>query len=115
MSAIVDVLAKLRIRSGLASNPPRDLPIEGGAWRIGFVYDREHEAFVADLYLGTRRSRMRLERSDVETRGRSHWMTDNTWRLSYAGIVKVTASITSCVEETERRRKAKETDAGGKT
>lgn len=106
--SIADVLAKLRIRPGLASNPPRDLPIEGGAWRIGFVYDREQEVFVADLYLGARRSRMRLERADVETRGRSSWMADNTWRLSQQGIAKVTGSIVSCVEETERRRKAKE-------
>ncbi len=106
--SIADVLGKLRIRSGLASNPPRELPIAGGLWRIGFVYDREHEAFTVDLYLGTRRSRMRLERSDVETRGRSSWMTDNTWRLSPEGVAKVAGSIAACVEETERRRRAKE-------
>jgi hypothetical protein len=34
-----------------------------------------------------------LEKDDVLTKGRSTWMTDNTWRLSPEGIDKVIASL----------------------
>jgi hypothetical protein len=90
--AIRDVLAKLRVRSGLRGEI-RDLD---AAWRIGFWHGRPRvDGFLVTLYYlpNGRKSTMPLTSADVETRGRSHWITDNTWRLTPAGIERVAASI----------------------
>ena len=86
------VLAKLRVRSGLRGEI-RDLD---ATWRIGLQHGRPSVAgFLATLHHNPsgRHSTMALTSADVETRGRSQWITDNTWRLSPAGIERVAASI----------------------
>ena len=81
----------LRIKAGLRSNDPKKLPVPG--WSIGFGYSRDHKVFTATCYVDRRSSTMGLTKEDVETRSKSMWMTDNTWRLSAQGIAKVSAAI----------------------
>ena len=84
------VLAKLRVKPGLRWTGTHPI---AGPWGISFEYDREQRQFFCTLSRDARSSTMYLQASDVETRGKSLWLTDNTWRLSPVGLDKVESSI----------------------
>lgn len=90
--AVAAVVEKLRVRSGLRGEV-RVLDQKNPLWRIGFYYDHDREGFTAVLYRGPRSSTMTLGKEHVETRGRSMWQADNTWRLTPAGVKAVVDSI----------------------
>lgn len=83
------VLESLRTKpnASMASKPL------GGPWSVSFWYSPEHKQFVMGLRRGGRENLMALTQDDVETRGKSSWIADNTYRLSAAGVSKVLASI----------------------
>jgi hypothetical protein len=79
--------ANLRVKPGLRDGATQKL---GGGWEATLGYSRAESLFVVwlrrpDGKIGT----MRLPDEDVETRGRSQWKTDNTWRLSSRGLEHV--------------------------
>ncbi len=95
MKNIEEVLRSLKIKAGLVGES-RDL---GGDWHIGIFYDPIAKSFVATLSFHGRATSMRLaspmdrnEAADISTKGKSPWMTDNTWRLTPKGIAKVRSS-----------------------
>jgi hypothetical protein len=83
-------LVRVRVKAGLIGQEQR-----AGPFKLGLRYDRDESAFLAScrLTVNGKEGRMRLEVSDVETRGRSMWLADNTWRLTSAGIERVLASL----------------------
>jgi hypothetical protein len=97
------VLESLRVKSGLIGSGRKSL---GGPWAISFQFDRQNNSFTLTLYYGARSTTMGLTREDVETRGRSQWMTDNTWRLSPRGVQKAAESIRGAIERTEAKAPA---------
>jgi hypothetical protein len=101
-AAVRAVLAKLRVRSGLRGEV-RDLD---ATWRIGLWHGSPSAAgFLATLYHNPsgRQSTMALTSADVETRGRSQWMANNTWRLTAEGIDRVAASIANVTSDPRAR------------
>jgi hypothetical protein len=78
-------LAALRIKAGLMPSTVAQL----GPFSVQLAYSREHSTFTASVWrTGERASNqtMGLQPPHLETRGRSNWMTGNTWRLSTAGL-----------------------------
>jgi hypothetical protein len=78
-------LAALRIKAGLMPSTVAQL----GAFSVQLAYSRDHSTFTASVWrTGERASTqtMGLQPPHLETRGRSNWMTGNTWRLSTAGL-----------------------------
>lgn len=94
-----NVLEKLRVKSGLRGESAH----LDGPWRVGFFYDRNESSFTLTLYYNTRSKTILLNRNDVETRGRSNWLADNTWRLSKSGLEKG-ETILKAVEVTKMRQ-----------
>jgi len=90
------VLESLRVKRGLIGSGRKDL---GGPWAISFQFDRQNNSFTLTLYYGARSQTMGLTREDVESRGRSQWMTD----LSPQGLQKAAESIRSAIERTEAK------------
>lgn len=41
---------------------------------------------------------VQLSKEDVETRGKSNWMMDNTWRMSPSGVEKFAPQIEKAIE-----------------
>jgi hypothetical protein len=102
--SLEDVLRSLRVKPGLMCTGTH--PIEGpvGSWKVAFGYDRQPPgAFTLTLYFGEKSKTISLPKDDVETRGRSDWMTDNTWRLTEQAVAKHAAGIRSSQEATAAR------------
>lgn len=89
---VAAVVEKLRVKSGLQGES-RAFDKKDLLWRIGFFYDRDRKVFIAVLYRGPKQSTMGLKQEHVETRGKSQWMTGNTWRLTPAGVKAVVDSV----------------------
>ena len=96
------VLASLRVKPRLSCTGPKALY---GPWRVSFHYDRVNSTFAFTLYYGAREKTMELTKEDVETRGKSMWMANNNWRLSPAGLLKVSAAAKGVIKNTEERNK----------
>ncbi len=85
-------LAALRIKAGLMPSAVAQL----GAFSVQLAYSRDHSTFTASVWrTGERASTqtMGLQPPYLETRGRSNWMTGNTWRLSEPGLEKLLACL----------------------
>ena len=85
-------LAALRIKSGLVPGRAAEL----GAFSVSIGHSSEAKSFTASVWrtLAPRtRQTMGLTKEDVETRGRSLWITGNTWRLTTAGIDKLITNL----------------------
>ena len=102
--SLLPILQKLRVRSGLVG----ESKLIEGPWRVGFFYDRDGKNFELVLCYNAQCKHLPLAKDDVETRGRSMWMTSNTWRLSPSGMAKG-ESILKAVEATEARLKERKT------
>lgn len=100
---IASVVAKLRVKPGLVGDR---LPLDKKdlLWKIGFYYDRTEKGFVAKLWRGERSSTMTLDRKYVETKGKSHWLADNTWRMTSEGVQRVVDSIMSVMGDPRAQR-----------
>ena len=90
VSAVRNALSKLRVKSG---GMPGFQDI--GDWSLRFGYSNEESQFVLTLrHRPTAREKtVGLKREYVETRGRSNWLKDNTWRLSPLGVDTMAAQI----------------------
>jgi hypothetical protein len=96
---VAAALAKLRVKSGLhGTMQPIEIP-----WKVGLAYSRDRAAFTLELRFHHRSQYIALEKEHTETRGRSAWMTGNTWRLSAAGLAHAEAKVLEGVEKTEVR------------
>ena len=91
-----NVLKKLRVKSGLVGESKSLF----GPWRVGFFYSKEEPAFVFDLYYNDRKKSIRLLPDDVETRGKSNWRTNNTYRLTPSGVARIAECAWSVIERT---------------
>jgi hypothetical protein len=47
---------------------------------------------------------IQLARTDVETRGKSPWLRDNTWRLTQDAIVKFSEQIDKAIRSYEAKK-----------
>lgn len=85
-------LEKLRVKPGLIGQSKLC-----GDLRLGFWFDRDAKCFAASVEKSTGgdRQSMGLTEKDRETRSRSVWATNNTWRLTPAGVEKILASLES--------------------
>jgi hypothetical protein len=85
-----DALTKLRVKSG-------GLPgyQDTGNWTLRLGYDNEHSQFTLTLRYrpSSKEKTIGLKREYVETKGKSNWLKDNTWRLSPLGIETMTSQI----------------------
>jgi len=97
---IGEAVAKLRVKPGLQGTSQR---IDKD-WSIFFGYVRDEKFFYLDLHYGFRKTRMQLAPEDVETRTRSTWMTDATYRLSAVGLVKAESEVRRIIETVAARR-----------
>lgn len=94
---IQDTLAKLRVKSGLRGERRR----LDKNWEIGMWYDRENSSFILELVYKYKSKKVELSSDMIETRGKSQWMTDNTWRLSKLAIDRHTDGILAAINATE--------------
>lgn len=105
-SLIREVLQKLRVASGLRGER-KSLDTR---WRVGFFYDRhfyeKEGSFVLKLSMDNLTKTIPLTEDQVETRGRSHWMSGNTWRLTPESVNKYAANIAAAISGYERKAKS---------
>ena len=90
ISAVRNALSKIRVKSGLMPGF-QDI----GDWSLRFGYSRDESQFILTLrHKPTFRERtVVLKQEYVETRGRSMWRADNTWRLTPLGVDTMAAQI----------------------
>jgi hypothetical protein len=64
---------------------------------LSLTLDYGSDGFVLIAAFGGKRSVVKLDKSDYETRGKSMWLKDNTWRLSSEGIERWSADLEKAI------------------
>lgn len=100
-AAIEATLRKLRIKPGLRGDLGRKID---DRWAISFEYDRQGDDFTLTLRGGPKTQTVTVQRTLVETRTRSQWMTDATWRLTEEGIALYAQQIAKVLTDPRAKR-----------
>jgi hypothetical protein len=96
---IRSVLSTLRVKPGLRWVGFVDLD-QAAQWQVALEYSHDSKAFTVSLRHDRKTRTVTLAKEFVETRGKSPWMTANTWRLSESGLEHMTRAIFSAIQKT---------------
>jgi hypothetical protein len=65
----------------------------GEPWKVGLHYEWDEKEFVFTIKYKNRQGQIILSKDEIATKGKSMWMTDNTWRLTEKGITRMLINI----------------------
>ena len=96
-ASVAAVLSKLRVNSGLKSNGRRPL---GAGFSAEIWYSHDSNAFMLGIYYGGKTKEITPPKTDFETRSKSMWLMDQTWRLTEDACARHAEAIFGVIQRT---------------